>query len=358
MYKSTLVKSALIASVIMSANSYAFEVLKQPATSNATITKPGIAGRTGNTKQVTLMSIKLSAKEQRSIFQNLTKNVNRAKITNDELPSSISLGMNNVPVLNQGKHGTCVTFASTAAIDAFLGKGDYVSQLCNLELGNYFETNGYLPSGWDGAFGPLILDQMLRFGYVNMTNQNEKTCAGVSEYPLNDKDNKGRPMTLDQFKQLSENYVNDKGEVQWIWMPLMNVFDRFSQGFENVEDAERTLLKIKQSLVEGNRVTFGTLIVSSQDCNNVACASYHAQNDTWALIDSIKNDPQLIGGHEMVITGYDDNAVATDKNGKKYQGLLTLRNSWSDEVGDKGNYYMTYEYFITLSMEAQKIASN
>ena len=72
----------------------------------------------------------------------------------DGLSSSIDLGMNNVPVLDQGSHGTCVTFATTAAVDAVLGKGDYVSQLCNLELGATLEQFGYYPSGWDGSFGP------------------------------------------------------------------------------------------------------------------------------------------------------------------------------------------------------------
>ncbi len=38
-------------------------------------------------------------------------------------PEKVELGMNGVPVLNQGMHGTCVTFAVTAAVDAALGKG-------------------------------------------------------------------------------------------------------------------------------------------------------------------------------------------------------------------------------------------
>ena len=67
------------------------------------------------------------------------------------LPKRILLGMNNVPVLDQGSHGTCVTFAITAAIDAALSKGDYISQLCQLELGTYLEPMGYSVSGWDGS---------------------------------------------------------------------------------------------------------------------------------------------------------------------------------------------------------------
>lgn len=57
----------------------------------------------------------------------------------------------------------------------------------------------------------------------------------------------------------------------------------------------------------------------------------------------------------MVIIGYDDSAVATDKYGNKHQGLLILRNSWSSATGDQGNYYMTYDYFEVFVLEVQKI---
>ena len=57
----------------------------------------------------------------------------------------------------------------------------------------------------------------------------------------------------------------------------------------------------------------------------------------------------------MIITGYDDKAVAYDLNGKQHVGLLTLRNSWSENAGDNGNYYMTYDYFKKYASEAQAI---
>ncbi len=40
------------------------------------------------------------------------------------------------------------------------------------------------------------------------------------------------------------------------------------------------------------------------------------------------------------------------------QGLLTLRNSWGEEVGDHGNYYMSYDYFLKLAVEEQVIANS
>jgi len=59
-----------------------------------------------------------------------------------------------------------------------------------------------------------------------------------------------------------------------------------------------------------------------------------------------------------VITGYDDLAVAIDDQGRIHKGLLTLRNSWGKNVGDHGDFYMSYDYFKLLVLEVQQINSS
>ena len=88
-----------------------------------------------------------------------------------------------------------------------------------------------------------------------------------------------------------------------------------------------------------------------------ACGKLHAENDTWALTKSINNDlnPEL-GGHEMVIIGYDDNATVLDNEGGVHKGVFTLRNSWGDDVGDKGNFYMTYDFSKKFAFEVKKFS--
>src|SRR5262245_37425480 len=132
MSKSILMKSTLIATIALSTQAYAFEIDKHPVTSVATVTSAALTSKEGAQKQVTLMNFKLSTKEKQNLFQRLSTNKYDATLaTVDKLPSKIDLGMNRVPVLDQGRHGSCVTFAVTAALDAELGKGDYISQLCN-----------------------------------------------------------------------------------------------------------------------------------------------------------------------------------------------------------------------------------
>ena len=111
--------------------------------------------------------------------------------------------MNNVPVLDQGQHGSCVTFAVTAAYDAVIGSGDYISQLCQLQLGNYLEANGYGYSGWNGSLGRYVLSQIDSFGIVTKAQEASYGCGGLYQYPGNEATPRA-PMTVKAYHQISE----------------------------------------------------------------------------------------------------------------------------------------------------------
>ena len=121
-----------------------------------------------------------------------------------DLPSYTYVGMHGTPVLNQGRHGSCVTFAITGAIDALLRAGDYISQLCNLELGSQLANEGKQAySGWNGNYGSLVLEQIDEYGIVSQSHQKLEGCAGVTEYPVSDAKNIGYPMSEDEFTKNS-----------------------------------------------------------------------------------------------------------------------------------------------------------
>jgi hypothetical protein len=271
------------------------------------------------------------------------------------LPKQYDRGMNGTPVLDQGMHGTCVTFASSAAIDALLGKGDYISQLCSLELGSYLEQKGYIPSGWDGTIGRNVLNQIMSFGIINKSNQKTKSCGGLKEYPKSNPSTTGSPMSLDDFKQNSEN-INESVD----WYSLLTFTQRFDWDPSSLAQADAVLTEVKKAIASqktqmDSRLTVGIFVFMNY-CSVGACARYHTGYDTWAATNTIKNDKDpSLGGHEMVITGYNDNAIAIDNEGKKHKGLLTLRNSWGTDAGDHGTYYMTYDYFKRFVMEVHKI---
>jgi len=312
------------------------------------------------TKKITLLKIELSDAGKKVLQKRaatvITKNTKTLAATNNvTAPSKVSLGMNNVPVLDQGSHGSCVTFANTAAIDALLNKGDYISQLCLLQLGSYLEKNGYASSGWNGTLGRLVLNQIEQFGVVGKDKEQSVGCGDLHAYPTTELHNPDSMMTPEQFHQLSENVsINAEAEIPMTWSPLLDVY----QAVLERTDTNKVLNEVKKALNANDRVTFGVLLYDADLGFMGAAGTYKSKYDTWTMTPELYRDlylQQSFGGHEMVITGYDDNAVTTDDKGRQYKGLLTLRNSWSDKYGDQGDFYMTYDYFKILVIEANRI---
>jgi hypothetical protein len=267
----------------------------------------------------------------------------------NNIPDKVNLGMNATPVLDQGVHGSCVTFAMTGALDAVLGKGDYISQLCSLELGDYLQRQGKIEySGWDGSFGSIVLNQLQDYGIVSKAYQNEFGCAGVKKYPVNNEKNTGKPMSISEYS------ANSSALSEFAtWETLVDVEESFSRNHNPIA----LLRAVKKNLREGKRITFGMLLDESFG-HAGALGTLQKSFDTWVLTpEIIKNakDGKIQAGHEMIIIGYDDKAEVRTKNGKISKGVFILRNSWGKEVGHGGNFYISYEYFKALSNEAQVI---
>ena len=306
-----------------------------------------------NIREIKLLNIQLSDKAKQTLAnkaqQTLTpSNQFSPNTIGGKFPPSIQLGMNEVPVLDQGSHGTCVTFATTAAYDAAMNKGDYISQLCQLQVGNYLSANGYAYSGWDGSLGRFVLSQMDSVGVVSKAQESSHGCGGLHHYPMQGP-TPDSSISLKKYHKISDPLA----QVQVFWSPMLDIYqaiDRF--------DTNKTLTEVKSSLQKGDRVTFGVLLLDF-DLGLMGAAGKKGDTyDTWVLTPEIARDVFLqpdFGGHEMIITGYDDQATATDDDGRTYQGLLTLRNSWGENLGDHGNFYMSYDYFKLLVIEAQRI---
>lgn len=302
-------------------------------------------------KPVIFQHIVLSTQAQHYLAQHARTlgQSTRATLSAAVLPAQVNLDMNNLPVLDQGSHGTCVTFATTGAIDAVHGSSDYISQLCNLELGTYLsQQNADYPSGWDGSWGYLVLDQIQKYGIITMHYQNQYGCAGVRQYPLDEPRNVGKPMSAEDFSAHSEKILKDIS---------YTMLRKPEEAYSPRADEEQLLQQVKQALVNNHRVTFGVMV----DINYGgvgAFGTYKTKGDSWVMTPAIKKDAEknkITAGHEMIIIGYDDNAVITGQHNSKHKGVLILRNSWGNEAGDNGNYYMSYEYFNLLANEAAEI---
>lgn len=268
---------------------------------------------------------------------------------NSALPKKVHLGMNEVPVLNQGNHGSCVTFATTAAIDAILNKGDYVSQLCQLQLGVYLQQQGLGRSDWEGGHILDVLNQLEYYGIASKDKQHEVGCGGYYHYPTYFSHADNSYMDLASFQEISEPVFGNL--VSWYELPSYLNSNR---------DSEQLLAAVKQSLIDGNRVVFATLLPRI-DLGSAGAVGRHKTwfaKDSWVLTPAILEDVRNSStGHEVIITGYDDNAVAVDTDGVKHHGLLTLRNSWGWWYGYWGEYYMSYDYFKLLGFHAYQFTA-
>ena len=305
-----------------------------------------------SSSSINLLKIDLSNKAQNII----TKRVNKSMDSHAKMmqslafyPSQVELGMKNVPVLDQGGHGSCVVFAVTGAIDAIIAQGDYVSQICALTLGRHLQNNGYMQSGWNGAWGRTVLSQMELFGYISKKSQRQYGCGGLTEYPIDGLDPETEESLAD-FHTKSENLM----EKNISWSSIVDVYQVSS---DKIDD-DKLFYEIKKTLHNGDRVFLGVLLLDYNKGLVGALGSYKAKFDTWVLnkeiMDDFNNNKEY-AGHAMIITGYNDDAIAKDTTGKTYKGLFTLRNSWGSGVGDKGTFYMSYDYFKALVLEAQRV---
>lgn len=306
-------------------------------------------------KTILVQKIKLSSNAKLMLKQRVNElqfsgvQRNTAAIS---LPIKVNLGMNKTPVLDQGAHGTCVTFAVTGAIDAALGKGDYISQLCPLELGNYLvkiKKPPYPYSGWNGTWGSMVRGLLGTYGLITKPYQLKYGCPqNVKQYPMMSSPVTSKIMTIAAYTAASVPVPSSV---------LMKIIADVNVVFGPNYNAASTLLQVKQNLKAGKRVVIGFLLDETQGSAG-AVGTKVRPYDTWVMNAAILkkvNAGTLGSGHEVIIYGYDDSATARGSDGKTSKGLLFIMNSWGPYAGDKGTYYMSYDYFLKLHMEAMII---
>lgn len=284
----------------------------------------------------------------------------------DNLPSVVNLGMNGVPVLNQGPYGTCVTFTVTAAFDAAINKGDYISQLCLLQLSRSVTQNSYWHSLWEGSSTRTLLAYLSQYGIITMADQKKGYCNNVKSYPLGfDERYLKHKMSPSAYHAHSENIYKDyRIEPQVLFI--------FAHVYSNDGDASRILTlgnnsdgwvtpaesfaAIRKSLAEGNRVILEFLFKGDLLRGGII----NTDNDTWFASNELKTafntqhfltDSQDWYYHQVVIYGYDDHITARNTKGESQTGVFYVRNSWGEEELE----YMTYDFFKLMSLEGTSI---
>lgn len=105
-----------------------------------------------------------------------------------------------------------------------------------------------------------------------------------------------------------------------------------------------TIDSMKQALSENKPILLGiTCCGNIRDLNNNA--------------DKFVPLPQgfFLGGHALVIVGYDDDLTHTYKDGRTCKGFFRIQNSWGTDWGDQGFAWLPYDY---LTYKAHVIDEN
>ncbi len=225
----------------------------------------------------------------------------------------------DVPVLDQGQYGTCITFATTGALDATLRIENDISQQCTLELLSAIGSNL-----WDGAYySSQLIDPLKTYGAVSNKNCTEK-------YP-----NQTTTITLDQYKKMVDPTI-EISKITYLY------------------HQEISIEVVKAALSKGFYVSVGFGLMNNSDPVSVqgfdvVVNSKKYSGGLWACKQSSMwfssnycSTPTA--GHEVFITGYDDT-----------QQLFKIRNSWSNKAGYEGDFYMTYEFFTAMVMDGTEI---
>ena len=92
----------------------------------------------------------------------------------------------------------------------------------------------------------------------------------------------------------------------------------------------QNLDQIKSALIEGFPVVFGFSVYESFESEEVAKTGY---------MPMPKPNEKILGGHAVALVGFD--------NSKK---VFIVRNSWGSGWGDKGYFYMPYDFIVNPNM--------
>lgn len=227
------------------------------------------------------------------------------------------LGMSNAPVLDQGQYGTCVTFASTGALNALFAQGDFVSQQCSLELFKFLGNDI-----WNGAYRPSeVVDPLKQYGVVTKSG-----CPRSYGNPY-------WSTSKDEYAKIVDSWAS--AEVKSVNLVYLS---------------KASLPAVKKAIDAGHRVMFGFLLNGSSSEAvrgfDVVVGGKKYQGGLWACKQGISANHCVNSnaGHEVIIVGYDD-----------AEQLLKIRNSWNVEVGYRGEYYMSYKFFETMAIDQTEI---
>lgn len=208
------------------------------------------------------------------------------------LPQKVDLRPEMPPVYDQGELGSCTANAGGAAF-AYTHKKEQKLLFMPSRLFIYYNTR--------------MLDGTTNYDAGSTIRATIKSLAkyGAAQEIL-------WPYNIDRFKVKPGVRVYSDGRKNLVTQYL---------------SVPQTEAGIKTSLAQGFPVVFGFSVYESFETTEVS---------ETGIVNMPSVEESLLGGHAVLIVGYDDS--------KKQ---FIVRNSWGEGWGDKGYFYMPYQYVLT-----------
>lgn len=204
-------------------------------------------------------------------------------------PKLVDLRPQMPPVVDQGQLGSCTANAIVSGLMQYwLKKAGNSIQLSRLFL-YWFER--FLENTVNEDSGAMIADGM-------------KVAQKIGVCPELDYE-------YDISKFTSQPDISD----------IVDAIDYRISSYHRVKNLE----ECKSALADEYPVVIGILVYDSFESAEVA---------RTGMMPIPKQGEQQLGGHAVLVVGYDDE-----------RKLFIVRNSWSENWGDKGYFYMPYECF-------------
>lgn len=238
--------------------------------------------------------------DKAEVFEPLADNIK------NPLPERVTLEKNCPKRRNQGAQGSCVGWSSGYAARTILMSKATGQNPNDVTFSPSFVYNQIALEGCQGTYLHKAMELMKNKGALPFSEfaYNENSCnKQPSSYELQD----------------AASY-RTKG------------FNRLSKGGDNYAT---DLLAIKQNLAQGAPVVIGMMVGGTFMSNMTG-------KNIWIPKESDYKQSNF-GGHAMCVIGYDDYLEG---------GAFQIMNSWGEEWGNKGMFWIRYNDFEYFNREA------
>jgi len=248
------------------------------------------------------ISVRILTSREYEIFPQAEPALNKA----GKLPTSYDLSSEMPPPGNQGKQGSCTSWAVAYAVKSY--------QEAKEEGWSYYSTGGRV--NYNHLFSPSFIHNQL----TARTNQKglsfpaalnfvqNNGCSTLADMPYNEYDNQTQPTSA--VKARAKKYK------------IKSYYRLGTHGNISIED-------VKYRLTQGYPVLFACKVDEGFDSN---CRYPNIWTGYWG---------RNIGSHAMVVVGYDD----------KHSAFKVL-NSYGTSWGHNGYCWINYNQFKNVTIEA------